>query len=492
MYNSEIAYKSILELQKHAQNNTFILSNLFHQHNRDDLFSASTSHIDLNYAKNLITQDTRNLFIRLLDTANIKNAIQHMLSAKCMNTLEQRPALHIALRSEHDLIPAWVKAEVKQSLQNMHDFCYEVHTKQNITDIIHIGIGGSDLGAKMVYHALAHQYTKKIQAHFLNNIDAAQLEEILAKLNPQHTLVMVCSKTFTTLETCQNLTSCIEWLKKCKHIQNYTKHLIAISANTEQPKAYGIEHIFHFADWVGGRFSLWSAVGLVIMLCYGSAVFKELLQGAANMDTNFIHAPFEKNLAQILAMLGIWYRNAFHIPNYCIAAYAQNLNYFTAYLQQLDMESNGKSVGMDNKRLPYHTAPVVFGEVGTHCQHAYFQLLHQGTQWIPVDFIAYSTAHHNYPQHHQILLQNCLAQAKALMLGKHDNNPHLIHVGNRPSNMLMLKDLSAFSIGSLLAMYEHKIFTQGIFWHINSFDQWGVEFGKHIAKQALNYHVEYA
>ncbi len=489
MYNSEVAYQSILDLQNHAQNNTFILSELFNQYNntydRNTLFSAATSHIQLNYAKNLIKQNSLDLFESLLNKANIKNAIQHMLSAKCMNTLEQRPALHIALRSNHDLIPAWVKKEVNYSLQRMHDFCQSIHSANTITDIVHIGIGGSDLGPKMVYHALAHQYTKKIQAHFLNNIDGAQLEEMLANLNPQNTLVIVCSKTFTTLETCQNLIACIEWLKQCKHIQNYTQHLIAISANNEQPKAYGIEHIFNFSDWVGGRFSVWSAVGLVIMLCYGSEVFKLLLQGAANMDSNFIHAPFTENIPQILAMLGIWYRNAFHVPNYCIAAYAQNLNYFTAYLQQLDMESNGKSIGMDNKRLPYHTAPVIFGEVGTHCQHAYFQLLHQGTQWIPVDFIAYETPCHRYPQHHKILLQNCLAQAEALMLGKHDNNPHLIHVGNRPSNMLMLKDLSAFSIGSLLAMYEHKIFTQGIFWHINSFDQWGVEFGKKIARQAL-------
>ncbi|MFM2344446.1 MAG: hypothetical protein RLZZ210_1057 [Pseudomonadota bacterium] len=485
MYNSEIAYNSILELQQHAQNNSFILTELFHTQDRDAIFSINTPNLHLNYAKNLITDETIKLFDKLLSIAQIKKSIQSMLSGECINMLEQRPALHIALRTEHDSIPNWIKQQVKQSLSDMEEFCQSIHQENKITDIIHIGIGGSDLGSKMVYHAFSGIYPRKVNAHFLNNIDGAQLEQITSQLKAKNTLIIVCSKTFTTLETCQNLESCIEWLKKDFSISDYTQHIVAITANVEKPKEQGIKHIFGFSDWVGGRFSLWSAVGLIIMICYGAKVFKELLAGASDMDKNFIQEPIHNNMPQIMAMLGIWYRNAFNVPNYCIAAYAQNLNYFTAYLQQLDMESNGKSIGVDNKRLPYHTAPIIFGEVGTHCQHAYFQLLHQGTQWVPVDFISYINPHHQYKNHHKILLQNCFSQAKALMLGKHDNNPHFIHIGNRPSNMLLLKNLNAFAIGSLLALYEHKVFTQGIFWHINSFDQWGVEFGKQLAKQEL-------
>jgi glucose-6-phosphate isomerase len=486
LYDSKKAYSSIIAMQKHASNNEFILNNLFSQDdNRLQNFSIHSTNAGMHFdfSKNLIDHATMDIFAKCLKDANIQQYINDMLCGKCINQSEQRPVLHVALRSFHPLIPKNVVNEVNLSLAKMVDFCHVMRANNNITDIIHIGIGGSDLGPKMVYHALEHTYKSKFKVHFLNNIDGAQLEHILDRLEAKNTLIISCSKTFTTLETCANLDACIAWLNL--YNISISKHVVAITANVEQAKKYDIEQIFSFEQWVGGRFSLWSSVGLVIMLCYGEQVFKELLAGAAHVDKEFINNDFKQNIPQILAMLGIWYRNVFNLQQYCVSAYAENLHGFTAYLQQLDMESNGKSVGMDNRLLPYHTAPIVFGEVGTHCQHAYFQLLHQGTQSIPVDFITYKHAHHKYARHHDILLQNCFAQAQALMIGQYDNNANLIHIGNRPSNTIILDYINANCIGALLATYEHKIFTQGVFWHINSFDQWGVEFGKKLANQQL-------
>ncbi len=481
MYNSALAHKNINTLIEHADKNEFILTQLFAQEaNRAELFTLNYDNISLDYSKNLISQTTLKVFEQALNNCNLKENITNMLKGDSINTSEQRSALHIALRSKHDLIPKYISTKVADCLSSMEEFALSI--KPNITDIIHIGIGGSDLGPKMVYDSLKAGYAKKLKAYFVSNVDASYLDSVLDKLNPDNTLILVCSKTFSTIESLQNFSICQQWLG-----ENNLTNVVAITSASNLAKNLGINQIFDFPDWVGGRFSVWGTVGLVIILCYGIQIFKQFLAGAENMDNHFIHKDFNQNMPQILAMLGIWYRNVFNISSYCIAPYAANLAEFPGYLQQLEMESNGKSIGIDNKRLSYHTAPVIFGEVGSNCQHAFFQLLHQGTQWMPIDFISYKTPHHKYIHQHNLLLKNCFAQSKALMYGELSDRPYLNNIGNRPSNTILLNDLSAYSIGNLLALYEHKVYTQGVFWHINSFDQWGVEFGKKLALNLENY-----
>ncbi|OAI10995.1 glucose-6-phosphate isomerase [Methylomonas lenta] len=482
---------------------------------RFEKFSTTFNDLLFDYSKNLITEQTMPLLIKLANRAELRKKTEAMFSGSIINTTEKRAVLHTALRNrsnepvffrDKDVMP-----EINKVLAKMRVFTEQVrsgdwtgYTGKPITDIVNIGIGGSDLGPKMVDTALTPYGQEGMKAHFVSNVDQTDIVETLNPLNPETTLFLISSKTFTTQETMTNAHSARDWfLNAAKDPALISKHFIAISTNVEKVKEFGIDpnNMFEFWDWVGGRYSLWSVIGMSIALYIGQDNFEELLMGAHLADEHFRHAPFEQNIPVIMGLLGVWYNNFFEAETYAILPYAQSLKYFADYFQQGDMESNGKSATINGEKVDYNTGPIIWGQPGTNGQHAFFQLIHQGTKLVPSDFLAAAQSQYDLPDHHDILISNFLAQAEALMKGKTEaevrqdlsHEPNLddaliaskIFDGNKPSNSFLFKKLTPRTLGSLIAFYEHKIFVQGVIWNINSFDQMGVELGKVLAKAIL-------
>lgn len=485
---------------------------------RFDKFSLQVHDILLDYSKNRITRETMTLLFNLARQANVESWRDKMFSGAMINLTENRAVLHIALRNRSNrpivVDGTDVMPDVNAVLAHMKSFSNVVrsgewkgYTGKRITDIVNIGIGGSDLGPVMVTEALRPYGMPGLRVHFVSNVDGTHVAEVLKQLNPETALFIVASKTFTTQETLTNAETAKSWfLRSAQNASTVARHFVALSSNTSEVKKFGIDsaNMFEFWDWVGGRYSLWSAIGLSIALYIGMENFEELLAGANDMDEHFRLEPLEKNMPVILALLGIWYNDFFDAQTHAILPYDQYLHRFPAYLQQGDMESNGKSVDRDGNRVDYTTGPVIWGEPGTNGQHAFYQLIHQGTVLIPSDFLAPIETQNPIGEHHEILLSNFFAQTEALMEGKTESEaraelqatgmsetalkkllPHRVFEGNRPTNSILFKKLTPRALGSLIALYEHKIFVQGIIWNINSFDQWGVELGKQLAKVIL-------
>ncbi|WP_104749990.1 glucose-6-phosphate isomerase [Helicobacter cynogastricus] len=472
----------------------------------------------LDYSKNRISDETLKLLRDLAQGCGLERKIEAMFSGEKINTTEGRAVLHTALRNQaHDPIVVEgedVMPKVRDVLARMADFSDALrcgrwlgYSNQVITDVVNIGIGGSDLGALMVCKALKRYAHPRLNMYFVSNVDGIQIQSVLDKIHPETTLFIVASKTFSTQETLTNALSARAWFLDHAHDRAHiAKHFVAVSTNKQAVQDFGIDtkNMFEFWNWVGGRYSLWSAIGLSIMIYLGKENFQELLGGAYEMDMHFRNTPFEHNMPVILALLGIWYVNFFDAGSHLIAPYDQYLRYFPRFIQQLDMESNGKRTTLCGEVVNYDTGPIIWGDLGINSQHAFFQLLHQGTHLTPIDFIASLSKEGNLPGHHEILLSNVFAQAEAFMKGKDYTEayqqlldkgmeaesarliaPHRVFSGNRPSNMLLLDAITPKSVGNLVALYEHKIFVQGAIWDINSFDQWGVELGKELAKDIL-------
>lgn len=481
------------------------------------LQTADVGEILLDFSKNLINEEVFKLLLDLAKERKVEKARDAMFSGQKINFTEDRAVLHIALRNRSDtpivVDGKDVMPDVNAVLAHMREFSESVrkgewkgYTGKAITDVVNIGIGGSDLGPLMVTEALKAYHTEGPTAHFVSNIDGTHLAETLKKLNPETSLFIIASKTFTTQETITNAESAKAWfLSTVKDESAVAKHFVALSTNATKVKEFGIDekNMFGFWDWVGGRYSLWSAIGLSIALFIGMDNFQKLLAGAHYMDQHFKTAPLEKNVPVILALLGVWYHNFYGAESHALLPYDQYMHRFAAYFQQGDMESNGKYVTRNGEIVNYTTGPIVWGEPGTNGQHAFYQLIHQGTRLIPCDFIAPAKTQNPISNalHHEILLANFLAQPEALMRGKTKEEaeeelkkagmsgeklqkilPHKVFLGNKPTNSIVIDKLTPFNLGALIAMYEHKIFTQGIIWDINSFDQWGVELGKQLAK----------
>jgi len=480
------------------------LKELFAKNNaRETEFSRSFEDILLDYSKNLITAKTMDLLFSWAREAKLKDAIQSMFVGDPINVTENRSVLHVALRNRsnfpievdgQDVMPA-----INEALQKIEIFSNQVnrgewkgYTGLPITDIVNIGIGGSDLGPLMVTEALKPYAKDQLRVHFVSNVDGTHIAETLKPLSPETTLFLIASKTFTTQETMTNAESAKVWfLDSANQLNQVRKHFVAISTNTEAVQAFGIDptNMFRFWDWVGGRYSLWSSIGLSIACYLGYDNFLELLKGAHAMDMHFRDKEFEDNIPVILALISCWYINFWGVNSEAILPYDQYLHRFAAYFQQGNMESNGKCVDRNEKNVTYSTGPVIWGEPGTNGQHAFYQLIHQGTTLIPCDFIAPAISHNPIGDHHVKLLSNFFAQTEALMNGKtYKEAPFAafkVFEGNKPTNSILFKKLTPRTLGSLIAMYEHKIFVQGILWNIYSFDQWGVELGKQLAKKIL-------
>ncbi|MCY9845727.1 glucose-6-phosphate isomerase [Vibrio caribbeanicus] len=485
---------------------------------RFDKFSASFGHdILVDYSKNLITEQTLELLFSLARQTELESAIKAMFAGEAINQTENRAVLHTALRNrsnlpvmvdEQDVMPA-----VNAVLEKMQRFTERVisgewqgYTGKAITDVVNVGIGGSDLGPYMVTEALT-PYKNHLKMHFVSNVDGTHIKETLKTLNPETTLFLIASKTFTTQETMTNALTAREWfLSSAQDIKHVAKHFAALSTNADAVSEFGIdtENMFEFWDWVGGRYSLWSAIGLSIALSIGFDNFIELLEGAYQVDQHFLETELEENIPVILALIGIWYNNFHGAESEAILPYDQYMHRFPAYFQQGNMESNGKTIDRNGEPVQYQTGPVIWGEPGTNGQHAFYQLIHQGTKLIPCDFIAPAQSHNNIGDHHQKLMSNFFAQTEALAFGKSEQDvrseltdagknqqeidqlaPFKIFDGNRPTNSILVKKITPRTLGSLIAFYEHKIFVQGVIWNIFSFDQWGVELGKQLASQIL-------
>jgi len=490
--------------------------------NRFDKFSIESNGLLLDYSKHRITEKTLELLFQLARDIKIEAWRDRMFAAEKINFTEKRAVLHTALRNRSNtpviLDGKDVMQDVNRVLAQMRSFSERVrngqwlgYTGKKITDIVNIGIGGSDLGPVMVCDALRPYASKDIHVHFVSNIDGAHLMRALEQCNPETTLFIVASKTFTTQETMTNAKSARTWfLQAAKDNAHIARHFVALSTNAKAVSEFGIDpaNMFEFWDWVGGRYSLWSAIGLSIAIYVGMDNFEDLLAGGHEMDNHFRNTPLEKNLPVIMALIGIWYNNFFHVDTKAILPYDQGMARFPAYLQQADMESNGKFISRDGDRVNHKTGAVIWGEAGTNGQHAFYQLIHQGTQIVPCDFLMPVHSHYhvgtNGNDHHKILLANFLAQTQSLMLGKTADQaraeleaqgmsgaeleellPHKTFEGNRPTTSILFNELTPNTLGKLIALYEHKIFVQGIIWNINSYDQWGVEYGKQIAQQIL-------
>lgn len=482
---------------------------------RHDKFSAHLNDILFDYSKNLIVEQTLPLLIDLAEYTRLKPKIEAMFTGAMINTTEKRAVLHTALRNRSNA-PVYcegtdVMPQINAVLEKMRVFCGRVrsgewrgYTGQTITDVVNIGIGGSGLGPKMAATALTPYGSDSLKVHFVSNVDQANLAEVLNQISAETTLFIIASKLFNTQETMMNAASARQWfLEQTRSQEAIAKHFVAISTNAENVAHFGIDtdNMFEFWDWVGGRYSLWSAVGLSVALYIGMDNFEALLQGAHEVDEHFRNTPFERNIPVIMGLLGIWYNNFFKAESHVLLPYDHSLRYFADYFQQGDMESNGKSVTMDGDWVDYDTGPIIWGQAGTNGQHAFYQLIHQGTKLIPCDFLVAANSHYQLPKHHDILVSNFLAQPEALMRGKtaeevvrelgpeqtEDNVlvASKVFVGNKPSNAFIFNKLTPKTLGSLIAMYEHKIFVQGAIWNINPFDQWGVELGKVLAKVIL-------
>jgi glucose-6-phosphate isomerase len=483
---------------------------------RFDRFSLRMDDLLLDYSKNLVNEETMTLLFALARQAGVESWRDRMFAGEKINCTERRAVLHTALRAATDPDHAPIRVDgqdvlpgVRSVLDKMRVFSDAVRNGswlgyggKPIRDVVNIGIGGSYLGPLMVCEAL-HAYSKNIKTHFVSNVDSTDLQQKLERLDPETTLFIVASKTFTTQETMMNARAARDWfLRSAGDSKFIARHFVALSTNAKEVSAFGIDpaNMFEFSDWVGGRYSLWSAIGLSIALAVGMDNFEELLRGAYDMDTHFCTAPLEQNMPVVLALLGVWYNNFYGAATQALLPYDQALEYFVPYFQQADMESNGKRVDREGVTLDYATGPVLWGGIGTNGQHAFFQLIHQGTQLIPADFIAAVQTQYPLGEHHAILLSNFFAQTEALMRGKTELEvrtelqgagldakaiealvPHKVFKGNKPTNSILFEKLTPHTLGRLIALYEHKIFVQGIIWNINSFDQWGVELGKQLA-----------
>ncbi len=484
-------------------------------------YSLRLDDLLLDYSKNLIDDEALRLLFQLARQVQVEEWRDRMFAGESINFTENRAVLHTALRAALDPAHAPIRVQnadvlpaIRHTLEKMRLFVNSVrngvwrgYSGKPITDVVNIGIGGSYLGPLMVCQALQPYASAQLRAHFVSNVDGADIACKLAVLDPETTLFVVASKTFTTQETLLNASSAREWLvRHAGDAGQVAKHFVALSTNAQAVSAFGIDpnNMFGFSDWVGGRYSLWSAIGLSIALYVGMDNFEELLRGGYDMDRHFCSAPLEQNMPVILALLGLWYRNFYDAPTYAILPYDQSLEYFTAYFQQADMESNGKYVDRQGHAVDYQTGPVLWGGTGTNGQHAYYQLIHQGTQMIPADFIAPANSQYPLGDHHATLLSNFFAQTEALMKGKTADEaraelqatdmesaaiealvPHKVFAGNKPTNSLLFERLTPRTLGRLIALYEHKIFVQGVIWNVNSFDQWGVELGKQLASKIL-------
>jgi glucose-6-phosphate isomerase len=509
------AYKALLKHFEQIKKEN--LRNLFKDQKRFEQFSISFGDILLDFSKNRINSHTHDLLLQLAEECGLKDAIKQQFNGEIINETEGRAVLHTALRNPKrtgfildgkDILP-----DIHRVLDKMEQFSDQVisgawkgYSGKSITDIVNIGIGGSDLGPVMVTEALK-SYSNHLKLHFVSNVDGSHIVETLKKLDPETTLFMIASKTFTTQETMANAYSARNWfLKSGGNETAVAKHFVAISTNETGVAKFGIDtaNMFEFWDWVGGRYSLWSAIGLSISCGIGFKNFKELLAGAHEADNHFRNSDFRENIPVTLALLGIWYTNFFGAESQAILPYDQYMHRFAAYFQQGDMESNGKSNDRNGNPVNYQTGPVIWGEPGTNGQHAFYQLIHQGTKLIPCDFIAPAQSHNPIANHHQLLLSNFFAQTEALMNGKSRKEveeelkaagknadeieklaPFKVFEGNRPTNSILIKKITPFTLGSLIAIYEHKIFVQGIIWNIFSYDQWGVELGKQLAGRIL-------
>jgi glucose-6-phosphate isomerase len=485
--------------------------------NRFQKYSLKFEDILLDFSKNLVDDEVREALVEMANECGLKSAIESMFTGQKINVTEDRAVLHVALRNwsntpiivdGDDVMP-----EVNAVLGQMKDFseklisgAWKGYSGKSITDIVNIGIGGSDLGPLMVTEALK-PYKNHLNLHFVSNVDGTHIAETLKKVNPETTLFVVASKTFTTQETMTNANSARDWFLKTAKDEAFVKfHFVAVSTNAKAVSAFGIDtkNMFRFWDWVGGRYSLWSAIGLSIACGIGFENYIELLEGAHAMDNHFRETEFDKNIPVILALIGIWYGNFYGAESEAILPYDQYMHRFAAYFQQGNMESNGKYVDRNGEQVDYQTGPIIWGEPGTNGQHAFYQLIHQGTKLIPCDFIAPAISHNQLSDHHPKLLANFFAQTEAMMVGKTEDQviaeleaagksqmeivelmPFKVFLGNIPTNSILVKKLTPRTLGSLIAMYEHKIFVQGIIWNIYSFDQWGVELGKQLANAIL-------
>jgi glucose-6-phosphate isomerase len=486
--------------------------------NRFHNFHLDAAGLSLDYSKNRVTKDTMLMLLRLAQEQDLSTKIQAMFDGEAINRSENRPALHTALRnfSDRDIFVDGenIMPEVRETVHRMEEFCWKIrrnqwrgYTNRPFTDVVSIGIGGSFLGPKLASSALKPYWDSRLSIHYLANIDGSHITEILKRLDPATTLFIIQSKSFGTQETLKNANACRQWfLDNGGTEDDLSKHFTAVSSNIEKATAFGIdeENIFPMWDWVGGRYSLWSAIGLPLALAIGIDNFRELLRGAHDMDEHFRTAPLDQNMPVIMALLGAWYVNFFGVNSHAILPYDHYLRSLPAYLQQLDMESNGKRVSIDGNVLDYDTGPIIWGGVGTNGQHAFHQLLHQGTHFSPCDFIMPMTSHNPIDNFHAMLVSNCLSQSQALLQGKSEEQaineilatgkskaeaivlaPQKIIPGNRPSNTLYFQKSTPRSIGALIALYEHKVAAQGMIWGVNSFDQWGVELGKQLGDKVL-------
>ena len=511
--------KAWTALQDHFnQDNTSDIKSLFEsESNRAKDFSIQWNNFYVDYSKNALSKKTMDLLIDLSKEVGLSEAIAHYFNGTAINETESRAVLHTALRDKdatpinvdgENIIPQIreVKAQMKAFSNDIINGTKRGYTGKAFTDVVNIGIGGSDLGPAMVVEALKF-YKNHLKVHFVSNVDGDHVQEVIRELNPETTLFVVVSKTFTTQETLSNATSIKNWFLETASQEDVAKHFAAVSTNTQKISDFGIvpAHVFTMWDWVGGRFSLWSAVGLSIALAVGYDHFEAMLDGAFEMDQHFKHSPFEENIPVVLSLISIWYANFHKAETQAIIPYTQYLSRFSAYLQQGIMESNGKCFDRSGNRVSYETETVIWGEPGTNSQHAFFQLMHQGTKLIPADFIGFKKSLHGDTDHHNKLMANFFAQTEALFSGKTRTQvdqefaekatdpalaakvaPFKVFEGNKPTNTLLIDQLTPETLGSLIALYEHKIFVQGVIWNIFSYDQWGVELGKQLATNILS------
>ena len=510
------AWKKLSEHYKHIKD--VKMRDMFeYDEERAKKFTIQLENLMLDYSKNRINERTMKHLFRLARDCQLEEMIQAMFKGDKINTTEKRAVLHVALRNRtnapimvdgKDVMPQIneVFAKMRKFSEAVRLGKFKGHTGKKLKNIVNIGIGGSDLGPVMACEALKKYWAKDMNCYFISNIDGTACAEVLNNLNPETTLFIVSSKTFTTIETMTNARTCRKWLVDALGEHAVAKHFVAVSTNAKEVSKFGInpENMFEFWDFVGGRYSMWSAIGLSLALMVGMDNFEKMLDGAFAMDRHFAEADLEHNIPVILALLGIWYNNFFDIKRYGVIPYDQYLQYLPAYLQQLDMESNGKFVTKDGDVVNYSTGPVLFGGAGTNVQHSFFQLIHQGTDIVPIDFIIPAISHNEIGEHHEILVANVLAQGEALMKGKtvkeaaqelekagkskeevKELKYYKSFTGNRPSNTILVKKVDPYTLGMLVAMYEHKVFVQGVIWNINSYDQMGVELGKQMALNIL-------
>ena len=494
---SRAHYWKLLGAHHEEASRTPIRERFARDERRFERYSMAAAGLFLDYSKNRIDERALSLLIALADASGLGERRAALFEGQPVNVTESRAALHTALRAPFAAAAESIGEARASEIAAVRRRCYEFaesvregrwlgHTGRPITDVVNLGIGGSDLGPRMVCDALAACAQSVPRVHFVANIDGAELAAVLRSVDPQTTLFIVASKTFTTVETLTNARTARRWLLDAGAREgDVARHFVAVSTNARAVGEFGIarENMFEFWDWVGGRFSLWSAIGLPVMISIGARNFERLLAGAHAMDEHFRFAPLHANMPALLALIGIWYRNFGSTASHAVIPYSHELQRLPAYLQQLEMESNGKSTSIDGRGLTHASCPVIWGEPGTNGQHAFFQLLHQGTDLIPVDFIAAIEPSHDLAEHHRLLLANCLAQGRALMHGSAEeaHASHRHFAGNRPSNTLLLERLDAASLGALIALYEHKVFVQSVIWNINAFDQFGVELGKTVA-----------